>query len=161
MSRIDDLLREATLKRRVVGVSAAAATTDGVLYQGAFGRVDGAESGELRMDGVFRIMSMTKAITSVAAMQLVECEKLNLDADAGEVLPELRDPQVLEGFDAESGEPTLHPAAAPITPRQLLTHTSGLAYDIWSPELVEYTKRMGLPDLAPSDRSSSNVSAFG
>jgi CubicO group peptidase (beta-lactamase class C family) len=147
MSRIDDLLREAISRRRAVGVTAAAATTDGVLYQGAFGRMNGDPSSELGMDGVFRIASMTKAITSVAALQLVERGELDLDADVGEVLPALRDPQVLEGFDAESGEPILRPAAAPITPRQLLTHTSGLAYDIWSPELVEYTKRTGLPSV--------------
>jgi len=145
MSRIDELLREATSKRRVVGVSAAAATTESVLYQGAFGRLNEAQSSELPMDGIFRIMSMTKAITSVAAMQLVERGKLELDADAGEVLPELRDPQVLEGFDAESGEPILRPAAGPITARQLLTHTSGLAYEIWSPEIIQYMERMGVP----------------
>jgi CubicO group peptidase (beta-lactamase class C family) len=147
MNRIDDLLREATSKHRVIGVTAAAATTEGVLYQGAFGRMNGADSSQLPMDAVFRIASMTKAITSVAAMQLVERGKLDLDADAGEVLPELRDPHVLEGFDAESGEPSLRPAAAPITPRQLLTHTSGLAYDIWSPEIVQYTERMGVPSI--------------
>ena len=151
MSRIDDLLREATSKRRVAGVAAAAATREGVLYQGAFGRLSEARSSELRMNGVFRIASMTKAITSVAAMQLVERGQLDLDADAGEVLPELRDPHVLEGFDAESGEPILRPAAAPITPRQLLTHTSGFAYEMWSSGIVQYMERMGVPSVFDGD----------
>ena len=157
MSRIDDLLREATSKRRVAGVAAAAATREGVLYQGAFGRLSEARSSELRMNGVFRIASMTKAITSVAAMQLVERGQLDLDADAGEVLPELRDPHVLEGFDAESGEPILRPAAAPITPRQLLTHTSGLAYDIWSSEIVQYAERMGVPSILGGGARSLDI----
>ena len=67
MSRIDDLLREATSKHRVVGVTAAAATRDDILYQGAFGRMNGAEPSELHMYEIFRIASMTKPITSVAA----------------------------------------------------------------------------------------------
>ena len=145
MSRIDDVLREATSKHHVVGVTAAAATRDDIFYQGAFGRRNGAESSELHMDEIFRIASMTKPITSVAAMQLVECGKLDLDADVGDILPELRDPQVLEGFGEGSGQPILRPATAPITPRQLLTHTSGLAYDIWCPEIVQYMEKTGVP----------------
>jgi CubicO group peptidase (beta-lactamase class C family) len=145
MSRIDDLLREAVSKRRVVGVAAAAATTDGLFYQGAFGRLNEAQSSELHIEGIFRIASMTKPIASVAAMQLVESGKLSLDTDVAGILPELRDPQVLDGFDEESGEPILRPAATVITPRQLLTHTSGLAYEIWSPEILQYMERMGVP----------------
>ena len=62
-------------------------------------------------DTVFWIASMTKAITSAAAMQLVEQGKLALDAPIAEVLPELAAPQVLEGFDA-AGEPQAAPGAA-------------------------------------------------
>ena len=67
---------------------------------------------------------MTKPVTSTAAMQLVEQGKLRLDEPIADVLPELRSPQVLEGFDA-SGTPRLRPAKRPITLRHLLTHTAG------------------------------------
>ena len=70
------------------------------------------------MDTVFRIASMTKAITSAAAMQMVEQGKLSLDQPAGEVLPSLANPQVLEGFDAD-GQPQLRPARRPVTLREL------------------------------------------
>jgi CubicO group peptidase (beta-lactamase class C family) len=93
---------------------------------------------------VFWIASMTKAVTAVAAMQLVEQGKLTLDAPIGTVLPELADPQVLEGFEAD-GTPRLRPAARPITLRHLLTHTSGFCYDMWNAELLRYRNFAKLP----------------
>ena len=65
----------------------------------------------MTLDTVFRIASMTKAITGVAAMQCVEQGKLALDQPAGEIMPELAEPQVLDGFDA-AGKPRLRPARA-------------------------------------------------
>ena len=88
-------------------------------------------------DGLFQIASMTKAVTSVAAMQLVEQGRLSLDAPIGDILPDLADAQVLTGF-ADDGTPQLRPAATPVTLRHLLTHTSGLGYEFMAAELVRY-----------------------
>jgi methyl acetate hydrolase len=97
-------------------------------------------------DTVFWIASMTKAITSAAAMQLVEQGRLALDAPIAEVLPELAAPQVLEGFDA-GGEPRLRPARRPITLRHLITHTAGFVYDIWNAEMGRYMDKSGIPGI--------------
>ena len=93
-----------------------AATGDGVLYEGAFGKRDLAKGTDMTLDSVFWIASMTKALTATAAMQLVEQGKLKLDEPIGKLLPELAAPQVLEGFN-DKGEPKLRPAKRPITLR--------------------------------------------
>ncbi len=144
--QIDRVLREPTDRGDVPGVVAMAATRDGQIYQGAFGKRSSADDTALTADTVFWIASMTKAITSAAAMQLVERGKLSLDDPIAEVLPELRAPQVLEGFDA-AGEPRLRPARRPITLRHLITHTAGFVYDIWNPEMARYMEKSGVPGI--------------
>src|ERR1700752_1967656 len=98
VSQIDAVLRRAVEASDVPGVVALAATDRGVLYEGAFGKREIASGPAMTLDAVFRIASMTKAVTSVAAMQLVEAGKLALDAPIGGVVPELAAPFVLLGF---------------------------------------------------------------
>ena len=98
----------------------------------------------MTLDTIFRIASMTKAVTSVAAMQLVEQGRLQLEQPIGNVLPELSAPQVLEGFD-DAGAPRLRPAKRPITLHHLLTHTAGFAYAVWDAELARYIKVTNTP----------------
>jgi methyl acetate hydrolase len=128
----------------VPGVVAAAADEGGVIYQGAFGRRSLASDDAMSLDTVFRIASMTKAITATAAMQMVEQGKLALDQPAGEVMRELANPQVLEGFDA-AGKPVLRPAREKITLRRLLTHTAGFVYDTWNGNQKRFAEVTGLP----------------
>lgn len=148
---LDDILRQAASSGKVPGVVALAATRDGLIYHGAFGRralpAEGQAAGAaMTPDTVFWIASMTKAITSTAAMQQVERGKLELDAPLGKLLPELAAPQILEGFDA-AGKPKLRPAREPITLRRLLTHTAGFGYDIWNADLVRYQEQKGIPGI--------------
>ncbi|PWN07285.1 serine hydrolase domain-containing protein [Rhodohalobacter mucosus] len=83
-------------------------------------------------DHIFRIFSMTKAITSVAAMQLVEQGLIGLDEPLNELMPELASIPIL----TESGE--LVQSDAPVTLRQLLTHTAGFGYDFTSERLAAF-----------------------
>jgi len=131
----------------VPGVVAMAGTDKGLLYAGAFGTrvLDNGQA--MTLDTVFRIASMTKAITSVAAMQLVEQGKLTLDDPVPNIDPALGSPQVLEGFDA-AGAPKLRPAKRPITLRHLLTHTAGFSYEVWDANTVRYVKATGMPSTA-------------
>jgi methyl acetate hydrolase len=144
LAQIDAVLQTATDAKEVPGVVAMAATDNGILYEGAFGTRDLAKGPAMTRDTVFRIASMTKAVTSVAAMQLVEQGKLKLNEPVPDIDPALSAPQVLEGFDA-SGAPLLRPAKRPITLRHLLTHTAGFTYEVWDANTQRYVKTTGMP----------------
>ena len=146
LPQVDQLLKAATDRGNVPGVVAMAATREGPVYQGAFGKRALPDGAAMTVDTVFWIASMTKAITSTAAMRLVEQGKLSLDWPISEVLPELASLQVLEGFDT-AGEPILRPARRPITLQHLLTHTAGFVYDIWNPEMGRYMEKKGVPGI--------------
>src|SRR5262245_23114097 len=122
LERIDTLLRKAVESRAMPGVVAAAVTDKDILYEGAFGKRELGKDAPMAADTVVWIASMTKAITAAAAMQLVENGVLNLDRPAQEVVPELGQAKVIDGFDS-AGKPRLRPPARPVTLRHLLTHT--------------------------------------
>ena len=141
---IDALLSRATETGAAAGVVAMATTAEDLLYAGCSGAADLASGNPMRLDSVFRLRSMTKAISAVAIMQLVERGLLDLDAPIARVLPQIALPMVVDGFDA--GErPRLRPAAGPITLRHLLTHTAGYSNPAWSADLVRATAALGLP----------------
>ncbi|MBZ9758152.1 beta-lactamase family protein [Mesorhizobium sp. ESP6-5] len=150
---IDAALGEAVANRNVLGVAAMAATPDGIVYDGAFGDANVATGAPMRNDTVFWLLSMTKAFTATAAMQLVEQGRIRLDQPAAEILPELAAPKVLTGFDG-AGQPILRPAKRPITVRHLLTHTSGYTYSVWSDALTRYEKATGMADIATSQNAA-------
>jgi CubicO group peptidase (beta-lactamase class C family) len=129
---IDTSLRGAVERQDVPGVVALVTNQERVLYLSAFGVADVATRRALQPDALFRIASMTKPVTSVALMQLVEQGRIGLDDPAEKYLPELAGAKVLASFDTATGDYTLRPAARPPTVRHFLTHTSGLAYPFTS-----------------------------
>jgi methyl acetate hydrolase len=134
---IDDTLRSGIARRKVPAVVAMAASGKRTLYQGAFGTRD--PSGvPVNAASIFAIASMTKAVTTVAALQLVDADKVKLDEPVAKYLPALANLDVLDNFDA-SGKPRLRPAKTRLTLRHLLTHTSGLCYDTWDESMFRYT----------------------
>ena len=95
---------------------------------------------------MFRIASMTKIIATTAALQLVERGKLDLDAPVEPVpAPSSPTSQVLEGFDGD--EPRLRAPATRATVRQLVTHTSGLAYWFFNADIVRWEEATGTPNV--------------
>jgi CubicO group peptidase (beta-lactamase class C family) len=130
-TELDALLDDAVAANRTPGVVAMVATADGVVYERAVG---------LPADTVFAIASMTKPVTAVAVMQLVEAGKVGLDEPAHTYLPELAALQVLEGG-------VLRPPKSPPTVRQLLTHTSGFAYEIFNRDIADLVQSGTLATL--------------
>ena len=110
------------------GVVGLVVSRDGVLFEGAAGQLDVANGTAMPADAIFNIASMTKPVTSVAAMMLVERGMLGLDDPVSMYLPELAAPEVLTSFDLASGEYEAAPARNVMTIRHLLSHTSGIGY---------------------------------
>jgi methyl acetate hydrolase len=135
--KIDALLRAAVEAGDLPGVVAMAADDSGIIYEGAFGARRVPDSEPMTRDTIFRVASMIKPITTVAALQLVERGKLSVDAPVPAIEPALGAPQVLDGFD-EHQRPRLRLAKRPILLRELLTHTSGFAYRLWDAKAVQY-----------------------
>jgi methyl acetate hydrolase len=162
-TRLDTALQQGRERYKIPAVTAAVAKADSLLYQGAFGIRDSASGQPVRNDSIFAVASMTKAITSTAAMQLVERGKLSVDDPVSKHLQEFASLQVLRGFDA-AGKPQLSPARKPVTVRHLLTHTSGFAYDTWDGNLLRYYNSLNgapRPAIAPLVREPGELWEYG
>lgn len=144
--RVDDVLQRAVDSGEVPGVVAAAGGPGGPIYEGAFGSRALGGSAAMTGDTVFRIASMTKAVTCTAALQLVEQGRLRLDEPVPPIAPALANPMVLEGFDA-AGAPLLRPARRPITLKHLLTHTAGFTYEMWNSDMQRYVRTTETPPV--------------
>jgi CubicO group peptidase (beta-lactamase class C family) len=142
---IDGTLRWGVAHRKIPAVVAMAASESKTLYAGAFGSRD-STGDPVKADSIFAIASMTKAITTVAALQLVEQGKVDPEGPVAKYLPQLADLEVLAEFDA-NGKAVLRPAKTPVTLRHLLTHTSGFCYDTWDGDMFRYASQKPAPDM--------------
>lgn len=151
--KLDAMLQHACEGGAIPGVVATVADASGVVYEGSAGRraIDKPEAMDLHTSALFA--SMTKAVTGAAAMQLVEQGKLDLDAPAGKVIPYLGQVQVLEGM-GDDGKPKLRPARGTVTLRNLLTHTSGFAYEIWNPLAAQELESRGAGNVFSGTRET-------
>jgi len=131
----------------VAGVVAAVTDRSGTILEVAAGRQSADAPEPMQVDSVFWVASMTKALTTVAAMQLVEDGRLTLNDPIETILPDLANPMVLEGF-ADDSSPITRPARKKITLGQLLTHTAGFSYDFASADLARYLAVTGTPSAA-------------
>ena len=131
MKNIDEILSRYIASGDLPCAVAGVANADGTLYMGAAGLRSLDETQAMTTDTIFAIASMTKAITTVATLQLVEQGLIDLDAPITTYLPDLDRLKVLSCFDDEGKPMLVSPESIPTT-RQLLTHTSGYVYEIWN-----------------------------
>ncbi|BEP96923.1 serine hydrolase domain-containing protein (plasmid) [Acidovorax sp. A79] len=141
---LDEILADGVKRGHAPGVLALVADRDGILYEGSAGERQLGGGAAMGPDTVLWIASMTKAITSVAAIQCVERGLLDLDAPASRVVPAIGALGVLTGFDAQ-GQPITRPPKRPITLRHLLSHNSGCSYEIWNPDMQKVQAALGIP----------------
>ena len=143
---IDFILQKAVADIGIPGIVAMIANEDEVIYEAAFGQIGKGSRQEITLDTVFWIASMTKPITTVAALQLVEKGLIHLHEPLNNVLPDIDRLLVLDGYD-NAGNPILRKSKDPITLHHLLTHTAGFTYDMWNEDIVRYTKENQIPGI--------------
>ena len=147
--KIDELLQAAVARADVPGVVALAAGDDGVIYEGAAGSRTVDAGDPITPDTMLRVASMTKMVTTTAALQLRERGSLDLAAPVQDYRPEFADLQVLDGFDGDT--PRLRPPRRQATVHQLITHTAGFAYWFWNSDIDRYERLTGVPNIVPGD----------
>ena len=126
---VEELLTDDINNNKIPGAVVLVGNEKGIVYQKAFGVKNPSTNEKYAIDDIFRIASMTKAITSVAVLKLWEDGKINLDDPIEKYIPEFKDAEILETFNEKDSSYTSKPSTKKITIRQLLTHTSGIGYD--------------------------------
>ncbi|KZP22311.1 beta-lactamase/transpeptidase-like protein [Athelia psychrophila] len=144
----EDVIQAAVENKIIPGAVLVATNKSGTLnYAKAFGTAGILPDAKpLTLDSTFWIASCTKLVTTIACMQCVERGLFSLDSpeDVAKLLPEYAEPEILTGLD-DQGKPILVPAKNRITLRMMLTHTSGMSYDIMNPTIAAWRKSRGEP----------------
>jgi methyl acetate hydrolase len=143
-SAVSAVIKAATDRGDVPGVVVAVVNKDRLLYDEAAGMSRTLTHTPIAKDTIFNMASMTKPVTSVAIMMLVDQGKLKLDDEVARYLPKWKEPLVITKFNEADASYETRKAKRPITVRHLLTHTSGLGYAFGSPmmaKIIEKTKK--------------------
>jgi CubicO group peptidase (beta-lactamase class C family) len=152
LKRVDALLKEQIDKKWLPGAVAIVARNGVVTYHQAIGTSGIGNDQTMKKTDVFRIASMTKPVTTVAMMLLLEDGKYMLDEPVAKYIPAFKTMQVLDKFNEKDTTYTTIPAKRPITIRQLLTHTSGIGYGFTDKTTGAIYAKAKLTDLATTDK---------
>ncbi len=131
LNLVDELLSSSVDKGWLAGGVFLIARKGKIIYHKSIGSKDGQSA--YQIDDIFRIASMTKAVTAVGIMQLFEQGKVGLDDPLHWYLPEYKEMVILDAFEESDSSFTTKPAEKAITIRHLLTHTSGITYGDFNP----------------------------
>lgn len=152
MEELSEILTKAVAAHAAPFLVAQAVSADGILHTVAAGE---ARPGVPASDQtVLRIFSQTKAVGALAAMILIERGQIGFDTPVVDILPGFAELPVLEGFDGD--EPRLRAQKTVCTVAHLASHTSGLAYEYWSPETKRWMELTGHPTVFSGQRQALN-----
>lgn len=128
LARLDDTMKEWVSKRWINGAVGLVIRNGKIAYYKSVGYNDLETKTALDKEGIFRIASQTKAITSAAVMMLYEEGKFLLEDPVSKFIPSFSGAKVLDKFNEKDTTFTSVPAKREVTIRDLLTHTSGIGY---------------------------------
>lgn len=144
--RMDTLINNYVKNNWIKGVVTLIIKDNQLVQYKGYGYADAATKKPMTSDAIFRIMSQTKAITSIGIMMLYEQGKLLPDQPIGDFIPEFKNQAVLDKFNAADTTYTTVPAKRNVTIRDLLTHTSGIDYAaIGSDNMKAIYAKAGIP----------------
>ena len=149
IARMDNIFQNSVNNKEVPGVAAIVIRNGKIVYHKSFGMADNQSNRALKKDDIFRIASMSKAITSTAVMMLWEEGKFQLDDPISKYIPEFKNPTLVKSFSFRDSSYTTEPAKNEITIRHLLSHTSGLGYGVIDGDerFKAMYKKAGITDL--------------
>ena len=154
LDRITQMFKADTDAKRIPGAVVMLARDGKVVYHEAFGVRDPASGAPMQKDSIFRIYSMTKPITGVAVLMLMEEGKIRLTDPISKYLPALKNPKVMvETVDSQGRRvATTVPANREITIQDLMRHTSGITYGAGNSAAEQAMTKAGIGiQLAGSD----------
>jgi CubicO group peptidase (beta-lactamase class C family) len=154
-SSVEEVLEAAVANATLPGVVAVVTGADAGAQVMTAGTLRVGSDAPVGPSTMFRLMSMTKAFASVAALQLVERGRLTLDQEVASVLPAFGELKVLDGFDGDA--PRLREPRQRATIRHLLMHTAGHGYAFCNPDLLRYHEVAGVPDPFSGLRAGLNM----
>ena len=128
LKKIDDLISEDIKENKIPGAVVLVGNENEIIFEKAYGIKNPETNEKYKTDDIFRIASMTKAITSIGVLKLWEQGKIGLDDPIDKYIPKFENIQVLESWNSEDTTFTVKNSTKKITVRQLLTHTSGIGY---------------------------------
>ncbi len=146
LARIDTAIEAELAAGKIPGAVALIRKNGDVVYKKSFGYADIDSQTPMQTDSIFRIASMTKAITSVAAMMLYEQGLFQLNDPLAKYIPEFAKMEVISEVDGEGNISATVPATKPIRIIDLLTHSSGVSYPFIPGKLQATYKASGVID---------------
>ncbi len=165
MDRLDLALRRMVDDQKIPGLVAIMARHGEIVYHKAYGYSDYTTKTAMKTDDIFRIASMSKAITATAVMMLYEEGHFGLDDPISNWIPEFKSPKILHSFNTHDSSYTTRESKSEITIRQLLSHTSGVGYGAIDGDdrIQKIYAKAGIEDLYTTDPISvaSNIKKLG
>lgn len=152
LSRVERLIEESIAADKIKGSVALIARDGKIVYHRAFGLADAESGTSMTPDTIFRIASMTKAVTTVAAMMLYEQGRFQLNDPVSKFLPEFADMRVITEVTEEGRIAGTAAANTPIRIVDLLAHTSGISYPFIESPLQQQYVDAGIIDGLTASR---------
>ena len=146
LATLDTLADAYVQEKKLPGMEAMVIRNGKIVYHQAIGYSHMETSSPLKINSLYRVASMTKPITTVAALILMEEGRFQLDDPISKYIPEFSSPQVLESLNPEDGTLKTVPAEREVTIRDLMTHTSGIGYSFVQPEAAMIYGKAGIID---------------